>query len=191
MKMNFSLVLLTFCLTAVLSMAAATTTFGQEVKGVQVGDAVVVTAEVVAIDKADRTLVLLGPEGNVVSIEVGLEARNFDQIEVGDTLKVEYYQAVALFLGKPGEKPKAGAGVIAARSKKGEKPAGVVIETIDVSASIEDIDKKKRTVTLKKPDGKLVTTKVDESVKAFDSLKVGDLVHALYTEAIAISVEKP
>jgi hypothetical protein len=29
------------------------------------------------------------------------------------------------------------------------------------------------------------------SVKAFDTLTVGDSIHARYTEAIAISVEKP
>ena len=40
-------------------------------------------------------------------------------------------------------------------------------------------------------DGKLVTTKVDKSVKGFDTLKKGDTIHARFTEAIAISVEKP
>ncbi len=48
-----------------------------------------------------------------------------------------------------------------------------------------------RKVSLKRPDGKLVITKVDESVKAFDTLKVGDSIHARITEAVAISVEKP
>ena len=37
----------------------------------------------------------------------------------------------------------------------------------------------------------MVTTKVDQSVKAFDTLRKSDLVHARYTEAIVISVEKP
>lgn len=65
------------------------------------------------------------------------------------------------------------------------------METVDVSATVQAIDKKKRTVTLKGPDGKLVTTRVDKSVKGFDTLKVGDSIHARFTEAIAISVEKP
>ncbi len=46
-------------------------------------------------------------------------------------------------------------------------------------------------MTLELADGTKVTTKVDKSVKAFDTLKVGDSVHARYTEAIAISVERP
>ena len=81
--------------------------------------------------------------------------------------------------------------MMAARSAKGDKPAGVVVEVVDVSATVQAIDRKKRIVQLKRPDGKLVTTKVDKSVKAFDTLKVGDTVHARYTEAIAISVTKP
>jgi len=37
----------------------------------------------------------------------------------------------------------------------------------------------------------VVTTGVDKSVKAFDKLKIGDVIHARLTKAIAISVEKP
>ncbi len=56
--------------------------------------------------------------------------------------------------------------MVAARSPPGDKPAGVVVEVVDVSATVQAIDKEKRKVSLKRPDGKLVTTKVDESVKA-------------------------
>ena len=63
------------------------------------------------------------------------------------------------------------------------------MEAVEVSATVQAIDRTKRTVTLKGPDGKSVTTKVDASVKAFDTLKVGDSVHVRYTEAVAISVE--
>jgi hypothetical protein len=80
---------------------------------------------------------------------------------------------------------------VATRAAKGDKPGGVVVEAVDVAATVQAIDRTKRTVTLKGPDGKSVTTRVDPSVKALDALKVGDVVHARYTEAIAIAVEKP
>jgi hypothetical protein len=41
------------------------------------------------------------------------------------------------------------------------------------------------------PDGKVVTRKVDKSIKAFDNLKKGDSIHVRLTEAVAISIEKP
>ena len=73
-------------------------------------------AHVLAIDKQDRILTLLGPKKNVVDIEVGEEARNFDQIRVGDQLRIEYYESVALYLGKPGTQPEKDAGLVVARS---------------------------------------------------------------------------
>ena len=188
MKKKMSAVLITLSMLAILSLGIATTVKAQ---GVEVGDAVVLTAEVVAIDRVDRTLALLGPDGNVVAVEVGHEARNFDQIEIGDQVNVEYYEAVALYLGKHGQKPEEDVGLVVARSKKGEKPGVVVAEAVDVSATITAINKKKRKITLKGPDGKKFKTKVDKSVKAFDTLKVGDSIHVRYTEAIAITVEKP
>ena len=160
-------------------------------QGVELGDGVVITAEVVAIDRVDRALALLGPEGNVVAVEVSHAARNFDQIEVGDMVKVAYYESVALYLGKRGQKPEGNAGLVTARSVKGDMPAGIAVEAVDISAEVQAIDKQKRAVTLELPDGRKVTTKVDKSAKAFDTLKVGDSIHARYTEAIAISVEKP
>jgi hypothetical protein len=188
MKTPISIFLIALSLVALLGLQIPTNVSAQ---GVELGEGVVVTAKVVAIDRVDRNVTLRGPDGNVVSLEVSHAARNFDQIEIGDQVKVEYYQSVALYLGKPGQKPEATAGLVAARSAKGEKPAGVAVEAVDVAATIKAIDRKKRTVTLELPDGKKITTKVDKSVKAFDTLKVGDSIHARYTEAVAISVEKP
>ncbi len=181
--------MLSLVIVAALSLVIATTVNAQEGKGVELGDAVVITAEVLAIDKEDRILTLLGPKKNVVDVHVSEEARNFDQIRVGDQLRIEYYESVAIYLGKPGSQPEEDAGLVMARSAKGEKPGGYAVGAIDVSASVVGIDKKKRTLTLELPEGHVVTTEVDKSVKAFDTLKVGDLIHARLTKAIAISVE--
>ena len=188
MKRRMIVVFIILSMVAALSLGVSTTISAQ---GIKLGGTVAITAEVVAIDRVDRTVVLLGPRGNIVEVEVGHAARNFDQVELGDRVKVEYYESVALYIGKKGQKPKVAAGMVAARSAKGDKPAGVVAEVVDVSATVQAIDKKKRKVTLKRPDGKLFTTKVDKSLKAFDTLKVGDSIHVRITEAIAISVEKP
>lgn len=188
MKSGKSFCSMVFSLVAFLTLQIPTHVSAQ---GVELGDGIVLSAEVVAIDRVDRVLTLVGPEGKVVDLEVSHAARNFDQVEVGDQVKVEYYESVALHLGKHGQKPGATAGLVAARSAKGEKPAGVAVEAIDVSSKVKEIDKKNRAVTLELPNGKKVTTKVDKSVKAFDTLKVGDTIHARYTKAIAISVEKP
>jgi hypothetical protein len=101
MKTKLSLGWIVLSMAACLALGAAATVYAQE--GVDLGDGVVITAEVVAIDRVDRTVALLGPDGDVVEMEVGYEARNFDQIAVGDQVKVAYYESVALYMGKPGE----------------------------------------------------------------------------------------
>ena len=191
MKNRLSIVLVAVSVVATISLGAVTSVNAQAVKGVELGDAVVITAEVVAIDKEDRILTLLGPKENVFDVLVGEEARNLDQVRVGDQLKIEYYQSVAIYIGKPGTQPEEDAAVVVARSAKGEKPAGYAVGAVDVSALVVGIDKIKRTLTLELPEGNVVTHEVDKSVEAFDSLKVGDSIHARLTKAIAISVEKP
>jgi hypothetical protein len=118
MKTRLFTFFLTLTLAAVLELEIPTTVRAQEV---EVGEDVVITAEVVGIDRVDRTVMLLGPDGNVVEIEVSHAARNFDQIELGDQVRVEYYESVALYLGKRGQKPEASEGLVAARSAKGDK----------------------------------------------------------------------
>lgn len=184
-------VFITLSMTSALFFGFAETANAEDDIGVKVGDAIVVSAEVLAIDKADRILTLLGPTGNVVELEVSEDAKNFNQVKVGDLLSVKYYESVAIYLGVPGTQPEADAGLVVARADEGEKPGVYAVGAVDVSASIVGINKKERTLTLKLPDGNEITTDVDESVKAFDTLKVGDSVHARLTKAFAITVEKP
>jgi Cu/Ag efflux protein CusF len=66
-----------------------------------------------------------------------------------------------------------------------------VTEAVTVKATIEEIDKENRIVTLRGPRGYLIDVKADESIKRFDELKVGDVVSATYSESIAVHVRKP
>lgn len=63
-------------------------------------------------------------------------------------------------------------------------------DSVTMKASIEAIDKTARSVTLKGPRGNLVTVYADESFKRFDQLKVGDIVTATFTVAVAARIRK-
>jgi len=62
---------------------------------------------------------------------------------------------------------------------------------VSVTASVEAINPKTREVTLKGPLGNQVTFTVDNRVKRFDEIKVGDQVHADYYISIAAELRKP
>jgi len=55
-----------------------------------------VSAQVLAIDKATRTLTLRGPKGAALDVVAGDEVRNFDQIKVGDYVVARYVAALTL-----------------------------------------------------------------------------------------------
>ena len=148
------------------------------------------TATVEKIDYEKRLVTLKGPKGNVATIKAGDEVKNLAQVKVGDKVVAEYYESLVVEVLKAGEAtPGAQAGSAVARAKTGEKPAGVAANTITVTATIDKIDKKAQTVTLKGPEGNKETIKVKDP-NNLKKVKVGDQVVISYTEALAIAVEK-
>jgi hypothetical protein len=189
MKLHKSIQSLTLALC--VTLAALTLVQAQDTPGIMLGDVVVMTATVEAIDQKDRAVALRGQAGNVFVVEIDDAVKNFKQIKVGDQVRVEYYEAVAVYFGKAGEHPAEDAETIVATAPKGQKPGGMAIEAVDVSATVQAIDRTARTVTITGPEGNAVTVKVDPSVRGFDHLQVGASIHTRYVEAVAVSVEKP
>ena len=68
------------------------------------------------------------------------------------------------------------------------KPGVVVTDVLEVKATLEAIDYKKRTMTLKGIQGRAVTLKADKAVRNFEQLKKGDMVLADFVESVAISI---
>ena len=147
------------------------------------------SAQVVGIDKATRTVTLKGPKGNVVDIVAGDEVKNFDQIKLGDFVVARYAEALTLELRKT--KVKAGEPTVreeAARAKPGERPAVAGAREVTAIADVIAVDAKKSTITLKGPRGNVVTLNV-QNPDQFKVVKKGDQVEVTYTEALALSVE--
>jgi hypothetical protein len=64
-------------------------------------------------------------------------------------------------------------------------------QTVTVSGTIETIDDSRRTVNIRKADGKLETINVPVDVKQFDQLKVGDKVSATYNNTVSARLKPP
>jgi hypothetical protein len=149
-----------------------------------------VTATVESIDLATRAVTLKGPDGKVMGLKVSEEVKNLPQVRVGDKVTVTYYESIAAQIIKPGTGPASAAQQAVATAKPGEKPAGAMVQQVTVVATVEAIDKTTQHVTLKGPEGNTVEVKV-KNPKNLEGVKVGDEVAITYTEAMAISVEKP
>ena len=152
-------------------------------------NATTVSAQVVGVDKATRTLTLKRAQGDVVNVVAGKDVKKFDQIKVGDVVVARYVEAYTLELQKVKSTEK---GVIVregmGRSAPGQAPAGLEGHEMTVIADVVAFDAQKRQITLKSPHGDAVTLDV-RNPDQFKVLKVGDQIEVTYIEAVALSVE--
>lgn len=158
--------------------------------GVVYADRARTTATVEAVDKSQRTVTLRRADGRTVTLKVPPEARNFDQIEPGDTLRAEYLDAVAVFVRKSDAPAQAGRTSAVRLAPRGEKPGGVVVDTVEMTARVEAVDLAARKVTLRGPDGRLRVIQVDDRVRSLDEVKPGDEVVIRHTQALAIGLDR-
>lgn len=92
--------------------------------------------------------------------------------------------AIAIAFAIPAYAQSGGAVVATAPGK------AVIAETLKASATITAIDKSTRDITLKGPQGNLLTVTAGPDVKKFDQLKVGDRVELQYIEALTLELKK-
>jgi len=149
---------------------------------------VTISATVEALDVAKREISLKGPRGNVVAMSVDPAVRNLDKVKVGDTVTVRYVEALSLTLKKDCKELRSATETTdAARAPAGSSPAGAVARQVEATADVVAVDPKTQTVTLKGPN-RMVDLHVPDPGQ-FKLIKVGDQVHAVYTEAMAVGVE--
>jgi hypothetical protein len=143
-----------------------------------------------AVNAANRVVTIrsLGRD-EVIVMNVSEEARNLDQVVVGDRVIVEFLEAIAVDLKKGGGlEPQAGAATAVARAERGAKPGGGVVDMVTVVATIIGIDPDEPSVTLQGPKGKVVEVLVRHPEK-LEKVDVGDQVVITYSQAVAISVK--
>ena len=148
------------------------------------------TATVQAVDPAHRTVTLRSPDGTTSTYQVGKEAVNFDQIKVGDQVKITLVESLAVTIRKTDEPPSVAESQAITRAPKGAMPGGVIVNTTELTARVTAIDTTNRTVTLVGPAGNTRTLNVGPDVD-LTKVKPGDNVVVRYTEALKIQVERP
>ena len=157
----------------------------------EASQAVTVTATVDYVDLEHRLVTLHTADGEKRTIKVGDEVRNLPQVKKGDIVTATYYESIALSLREtPGGQPSVSVSEGMERAPLGSMPSGAVVRTTTLTAKVIAVDKKKQTVSLEGPQGGQVTLKVQDPSR-LDGVDKGDLVEAVYREAVVISVDKP
>jgi hypothetical protein len=155
------------------------------------GGELTVRARVLEVDTANRTATLRGPSGNVVTVAVPPDVKNFENVRAGDMLTVRYLMAIAARIepaSRSGirERVESAASTVA---PAGSTPGTAGVRTVEVVATVTALDRKARTATLRGVH-RTVKVSVPKDVD-LSKVKVGSEVRAVITEAAVLSVEHP
>jgi hypothetical protein len=161
--------------------------------GIGTSDTISVRATVKAVNQKSRTVTLVGPQGDTVTLKVGDEVHNLAQVKPGNKVIVRYHASVAYVLAPSGTKlPDDSMTMAGVRATPGQMPAGAIGSRMVVTARVVGVDPVAHTLQLINPSGGLIRT-VDvvtpEGQQSMKMINVGDTITAVITEAIAISVE--
>ena len=155
-----------------------------------VSETVKMLATVVLIDMGSRDVVLIDSKGKMHRINVSGQARNLDQVKVGDKVTAEYTEAISLQIKKRGsaDGPPASSQEAMIRSPKGMKPGGAVGRKVTAFATVVAVNPTKQFVTLRGPQGDEYDVQMTDPAQ-LKAVTKGDEVEVIYTEAFAISVQ--
>jgi hypothetical protein len=148
------------------------------------------TATIQAIDSTARTVTLRDEKGQEDTYMVGPEVKRFEELKVGDKVKMTYYESMVFQVRKPGDTPGATTMDAAVNRGKGALPSGSAAVQEKMTVTVKAIDPAVPSVTVTTPDGRTVTRKI-ENKKNIEGLKVGDQIDITYTLALLTSIERP
>jgi hypothetical protein len=143
--------------------------------------------KVVKIDQQARTALVSTADGATFTVNVPPEAQNLDRVKTGDLFKLRYVQSVVLALNKGGAAEASELRSVEV-APKGGTPGGKVVNTKNLTVTVQAIDKASRTLTVQGPAQRLAGLKVSDDVRSFDEIAVGDTITLTYIEALALEM---
>jgi hypothetical protein len=114
--------------------------------------------------------------------------RNFDQIQVGDTVHaVLVEQTVVQWMGGGVSEIAAEAQAVAL-APRGAKPGGIVVDALEVIGTVVAIDGHEHALIVELPDGEVLELQVAKH-RDLSAVSLGDSIRFRVTQALAIGLE--
>lgn len=164
---------------------------GEEGGSVRVA-AVQVSAVITDIDRETRELTLELPGGAFVTLTAGPEIQRFDEFAAGDAIVATYVTSLAGEVREPTpeEQENPWQELDAAAVAGMEIPPGVAgMRVIKAVCTIEGMNRVAGTVMIQDPRGKYHLIG-DVAAEKFEGRTLGETVVMVYTEAVALTLEK-
>jgi len=148
---------------------------------------VTVSGTVETIDKNMRAVNIKTADGKFVAVDVPASAKRFDELKVGDKLKVTYNNNVYARL-KPAGEVAVDSAATASNMGKDARPGGAAAMVRTMTTTVSEIDKSASSMTFVGPNGWKYSRRIVDP-KVFDQVKVGDRVDVTWSTDVTFAVE--
>jgi Cu/Ag efflux protein CusF len=155
-------------------------------KPVSLSQVVAETFTIVAIDHTGRVVTLKDKNGETADIVCGPDVKRFDALKIGDKVTFRYHESLVSAISRPGTSAKAPVSESVTRNP--DKVGGTIAQQMTATVTLEALDPKVPSVTVKTKSGDRMSFKVADK-KNLEGYKPGDNVEITYTQALAVSVE--
>ena len=147
---------------------------------------------ITALDTDSREVTVVGQEGNIVTLMAGEEVERFNELEVGDLIKLEYWTFMMAEFRNPTPEEILEPLVVIAEAGKVDldmPPGAAIGALVKAVVTVEVINRPYMDVVVKGPQGNFVTIPVEDP-SLIQTLNVGKVVILTYGEAMALYIEK-
>ena len=147
---------------------------------------------ITALDTESREVTVIGQEGNIVTLIAGDEVERFNELEIGDLIKLEYWIYMMAEFRNPTKEELAEPLVIIAEAGKVDldlPPGAAIGALVKAVVTVEVVNRPFMDVVVKGPQGNFMTIPVEDP-SLIEMLNVGKVVILTYGEAMALYIEK-
>ena len=156
--------------------------------------AVSIHAKITAIDPAKRAVTLTGASGQAVTVTAGPDVR-LEMLKTGQTVDAKYYRSVGFVVNPPaggGGVPTSDDQMTQVIARNAQAPGGAAISLTKISGTVVGLNLSASSVdVIDASGGGVHTLHVTDPARVamLGSLKVGDTITAVISQALAVTIE--
>ena len=150
-----------------------------------------ISGKVTDVDVDNRLITIATPKGDELTMKVGPSVKRLNAVSRGDTIIVKYEQGLLLEYRPEGAAPAENSSISSSSTTSHEAvPSGSKTTQVAATVKVVKVDAKSRVVTLQTEKGKTFQVKAGPNID-ISKITVGQKYSGVYTETVAVSVEKP
>lgn len=169
-----------------MAVAGSEDPFRRDTAPAQAVDQTEAVGQVVMVNQNTRRIAVRQDDGSRVVVRVPPEIQNLGQVRAGARVRMGYVRATALALARSGAT--VAAEEEARLAPRGVSPGETVAATREMTAVIDEIDRGRRELAVRGPDGNPLRLQVPAGTPGYEDAKAGEAVVLRYTEAVALTL---